>query len=259
MPYELSSADESHPLHPDLPWVICGGSLLAGTAGYVNVVMLGFFAVSISHMTGAVAGLSINLATLGINEFLLIASIAAGFSAGAIASGVIIGNATLKPGRRYGVAVLIEGMVLTVATVLAIRDNMAALPIAATALGLQNAMASSYRGLNLRTTHVTGVVTDIGVLLGYRLRGRYIKTWKLWLLMAILTAFFAGGVVGMLAFQWLGMAALGFAAAGCLIAGPIYLFMQWRDRQRGLVLKPWTGHTHNDPRGGNDENAKRDT
>jgi uncharacterized membrane protein YoaK (UPF0700 family) len=227
MPYDLPSADEPTSPRSSLAWVVCGGSLLAGTAGYVNVVMLGFFAVPVSHMTGAVSRLAIDIGTAEMLDFLPIGLILMGFVVGAITSGVIIGNATLRPGRRYGVALLLEGLLLALATVFAIREGMAAIPLAAIALGLQNAMASSYRGLILRTTHVTGVVTDIGVLLGYRLRGRYIKTWKLCLLMAIFTAFLAGGVLGMFALQWLGMAALGVGAAGCLVAGSLYLIAQW--------------------------------
>lgn len=223
MPYDIQPADEPCAPSLGLPWVICGGSMLAGGAGYVNVVMLGFFSVPVSHMTGAVARLGIDIGTGKLTDFLLIGSIVLGFLLGALASGLIIGNATLKPGRRYGIALLIEGALLALATLFALSAEVAAVPLAATALGLQNAMASSYRGLILRTTHVTGMVTDIGVLLGYRLRGRYIKTWKLWLLLAILLAFFCGGVLGMFALKWLGMAALGIAAASCVIAGVIHL------------------------------------
>lgn len=233
MPYDLPSA-EKPASRSGLAWVAFGGSLLAGAAGYVNVVMLGFFAVPVSHMTGAVSRLSIDMGTAEGLDFLLISSILAGFVIGAIASGVIIGNATLKPGRRYGVALLLEGMLLALATVFAIQEMIAAIPLAATALGLQNAMASSYRGLVLRTTHVTGIVTDIGVLIGHRLRGRYVKTWKVSLLIAILIAFFVGGVLGMLALKWLGLAALGIAAAGCLVAGSFYLLAQ---RLRGQQAK----------------------
>lgn len=232
MPYDLHPVSEQPSPSPGLAWVMCGGSLLAGTAGYVNVVMLGFFAVPVSHMTGAVSRLGMDIGTARLTDFLLIGSIVIGFLLGAIISGLIIGNASLKPGRRYAVALLFEGLLLTLATLFALRQGVAAVPLAATALGLQNAMASSYRGLVLRTTHVTGMVTDIGVLLGYRLRGRFIKTWKLGLLLVILTAFFAGGVLGMLVLQRIGMAALGIAAAGCLVAGSIYLVVLWMGKQR---------------------------
>jgi len=211
---------------------MCGGSLLAGTAGYVNVVMLGFFAVPVSHMTGAVSRLGMDVGMARLTDFLLIGSIVIGFLIGAIISGLIVGDASLKPGRRYAAALLVEGLLLTLAALLALSQNVAAVPLAATALGLQNAMASSYRGLVLRTTHVTGMVTDIGVLLGYRFRGRFIKPWKLWLLLVILTAFFAGGVLGMLALQRIGMAALGIAAVGCLMAGSIYLVALWMKKRR---------------------------
>lgn len=232
MPYDIQTADETG-RRPGLLWVSCGGSMLAGAAGYVNVVMLGFFSVPVSHMTGALSRLGMDIGAARLADFVLIGSIVLGFLSGAVVSGLIIGNATLKPGRRYGVALLGEGLLLALATLFALRGEVAAVPLAATALGLQNAMASSYRGLILRTTHVTGMVTDIGVLLGYQLRGRYIKAWKLWLLLTILMAFFAGGVLGMFALQWLGMAALGIAAAGCLAAGSIYFLALFVQRALG--------------------------
>ena len=42
-----------------------GAAALAGTAGYVNSVSLGFFHTPISHMTGAISHLGLDLAEGG--------------------------------------------------------------------------------------------------------------------------------------------------------------------------------------------------
>ena len=94
--------------------------------------------------------------------------------------------------------------------------------VAAFACGLQNAMASTYYGLIIRTTHVTGIVTDIGVIIGQRLRGHAIEPWRLGLLVIMLIGFFAGGVLGAIATAKLGHVCLAFAAAASFTGGLTY-------------------------------------
>ncbi len=213
---------------PGRVWVFAAGALLAAIAGYVNVVMLGFFAVPVSHMTGAVSRLSIDLAVQDLVDLALIAGIVAGFMLGALVSGMVVGASTLRAGRRYGVVLMVQGVMLALATVMALENIALAVPVAAFVLGLQNAMASSYRGLVLRTTHVTGVVTDIGVLIGQRLRQKQIRIWKLWLLLTLLLAFFFGGFFGALLFHAFGMMALALPASLCLLVGAVYVWIQHR-------------------------------
>lgn len=209
-------------------WVFFGAALLAMTAGYVNVVMLGFFTVPVSHMSGAVSQLGIEFSFANLNDVYLIAYIIAGFFVGALLSGLILRGTTFRVRRRYGGLLLIESALLVVSMLLALQGLKSAVPVAAMACGLQNAMASSYRGLTLRTTHVTGIVTDLGALLGNRIQGRQIKSWKLGLLLTVLTAFFIGGFGGALLLSLLGMWALSVAAGVCLIMGIIVFLVTAR-------------------------------
>ncbi|MFN3713391.1 MAG: YoaK family protein [Alcanivoracaceae bacterium] len=211
---------------PGRVWVFVAGGLLAAIAGYVNVVMLGFFAVPVSHMTGAVSRLSMDLAIVDLVDLMLIAGIVAGFLLGALLSGIWIGAATLRAGRRYGAVLMVQGIMLAVATWMALEGIALAVPVAAFVCGLQNAMASSYRGLVLRTTHVTGIVTDIGVLIGQRMRHKQIRIWKLLLLLTLLLSFFSGGLLGAVLYHQLGMLALSFAAVVCFVTGTGYAVVQ---------------------------------
>lgn len=211
--------------------VFAGAMSLAGVAGFVNVVVLGFFHVPVSHMTGAVSRLSIDIATWNVADLRVVLSIVAGFLVGAMISGMVIGGRKLRPGRRYGVALLIEGGLLAAAVVLLRGGNALGVTLAATACGIQNAMASSYYGLVIRTTHVTGIVTDLGVMVGHWIRHRRVPAWKALLLVSILFGFFAGGVVGALALGRLGVSALAFASGACLAAGTAY-YAWWHTRRR---------------------------
>ena len=44
--------------------------------------------------------------------------------------------------------------------------------LASAACGLQNALATTYSGAIVRTTHVTGIFTDLGIMLGAIFRGQ---------------------------------------------------------------------------------------
>jgi len=210
-------------------WVFIGGAALAGVAGFVNTILLSIYHVPASHMSGAVSMFGNDLENGDTDHLLRIVTMVAGFLIGAIASGVIIGGSTLKPGRRYGVALMIEGVLFGIATWLVLTGDLLGLSFAATACGLQNGMASSYLGLILRTTHVTGILTDIGVLIGHWLRHRRIEEWKLLLLITLFVGFTAGGVIGAVLHHQIGLHALWIAAGGTFLAGLLYFI--WR---RGL-------------------------
>jgi uncharacterized membrane protein YoaK (UPF0700 family) len=225
MPYR-SRGRRREPRPHERPWVFAGAVSLAMVAGYVNVVVLGVFHVPVSHMSGAVSRVGIDLAGRDLADLRVVLSIVAGFLLGAVLSGVIIGGRKLVPGRRYGVTLLVEGGVLALATLLLRQGYAPGITLAAMACGIQNAMASSYYGLVIRTTHVTGIVTDIGVMIGHWIRHRTVRAWKLYLLVSILTGFFAGGILGARGYTALGVSAVGLASATCLLAGAVYI--GWR-------------------------------
>lgn len=208
-----------------------GAVLLAGNAGFVNAVGLGFFHAPVSHMSGAVSHLGLDLARAAWGDAAATLLIFTGFLLGAVTSGVLIGASRLVPGRRYGTALMAEGFLLALSTWLLAIGSKWALPLAATALGLQNAMASSYCGFLIRTTHVTGTVTDIGVMIGHWIRHRAVDRWKLGFLVLLLGSFTAGGFLGAWGDDRFGPMVLSLPAGATALAGMIY----WFAYHRGLV------------------------
>ena len=182
-------------------------------------------------MTGAVSHLGLDLAGRQWVDATAALGIVVGFGIGAALAGMLVGALKLIPGRRYGVVLMCEGVLLAGATWLLVIQHRLGLPLVAMACGLQNAMTSSYCGLMIRTTHVTGTVTDIGVMLGHWLRHRQIEWWKLRFLLSVFCAFGVGGVLGAMADNWLGPVAMGLAAGGCFVAGAVF----WVMTHRGLV------------------------
>lgn len=213
-------------------WVFVGGAALTATAGFVNtLLLLAATHIPVSHMSGAVTSFGLEIMQAGQGHLAVVVRVILGFVCGAILSGVIIGNHHLRPGRPYGVALIIEGIAFALA---AWGWNTVAL--AAFGCGLQNGMASSYLGLVIRTTHVTGIVTDLGVLIGNGLRHRHITWWKLILLACLLSGFVLGGVLAVLCHRQWGQAALYGVAAGVTAAGLCY-FAYWHRRRKNLPAK----------------------
>lgn len=231
MPYSHPQPLDRSQAHLQIRHLLPGAMLLAGAAGFINSTVLGFFHTPVSHMTGAVSRLGIDLAGGRTADIWASVGIILGFLAGAILAGVLVGALKLIPSRRYGVALMVEGALLSLATGLLVAQHRLGLPVVAMACGLQNAVTSSYCGLMIRTTHVTGMVTDIGVMLGHWLRHGEIEFWKLRFLATVFASFGVGGGLGAVADTHFGAATLGVPAAGCTVAGAAFWFVT----HRGLV------------------------
>lgn len=204
-------------------WAWLGGASLAVIAGMVNAIgVLSYSHQAVTHLTGTASMLGIGLSAgdLGVagHLFLVIVS----FLGGAVLSGFIIQRQTLRLGRRYGVALGCEGVLLAVAALLMRRHLEAGSYFASAAFGLQNAMATTYSGAILRTTHVTGMVTDLGAILGHALRGLEIDLARVRLYLLILGSFVSGGVLGGVLFRTVGTDALFYPAAITFIAAAVY-------------------------------------
>ena len=59
---------------------------------------------------------------------------------------------------------------------------------------------STYSGAVVRTTHVSGLFTDLGVALGLRVRGQPADTRRIVLYLILIIGFISGGVAGAVCF-----------------------------------------------------------
>ena len=228
MPYSHPQALTREQALSRIGHLLPGAVAFAGTAGFINSIALGVFRSPVSHMTGAVSYFGLAFAAGHSRDAIATLSIILAFMVGAGLAGFIVGAENLAPGRLYGAALVCEGGLLVVAMVLLVSGRRFGVPLIAMACGLQNATTSSYCGLMIRTTHVTGTVTDIGVMLGQWLRHRRIERRKLVFMVGVVAAFGAGVWMGALADGRWGSASLAIAATGCVLAGgTIGLFPQW--------------------------------
>ncbi|MGV2288400.1 YoaK family protein [Trinickia sp. YCB016] len=227
------------------------GRSLAFVAGAANAG--GFLAVGqyTSHMSGIVSSLADNLA---LGELGLVV---AGFSAllsflvGAATSAILINWGRRRRLRSlYATPLAIEAVLLLCFGLLGSQleqHRLLFLPATVCLLcfvmGLQNAMITKISRAEIRTTHVTGLVTDIGIELGklFYWNGNARMTselgvvradrQRLALLGSLLLAFLAGGLAGAAGFKHLGYISTLPLAIVLLVLAAVPLFDDMRGRR----------------------------
>jgi len=212
-----------------LTFATLGGAWLAMVAGYVDAVFFKLAGTAVTHVTGNAALLSSDAAASNFDQAARLGAIIGAFVLGAVCSGLIVGSPSLRSGRRYGVVLMLEGLLLAASAYTFETLPWTAASFAAAAAGLQNAMASTYMGLIVRTTHLTGIATDIGFLIGCAMRGRRFKPWHLGLLVLLAIGFVAGAVIGALVAAEIGAGAIWIVSGNVLTFGAAYF--AWRVRR----------------------------
>lgn len=231
------------------------GCVLAFVAGAVNAG--GFLAIGgyTSHMTGIVSSMADDLALGKLSIALAALAAWVAFLLGAATTAILINWARRRHLRsQYALSLLVEAALLLLfglagSYLNALRDWLApaTLLLLCFIMGLQNAIITKISGAVIRTTHVTGLSTDIGIELGklFYYNRRDIPELavranraKLKLHSLLLGFFFVGGVCGALGFKHVGFSAtLVLAVALALLAlGPVLQDMRltWRlYRQQG--------------------------
>jgi uncharacterized membrane protein YoaK (UPF0700 family) len=182
-------------------WAWIGGGLLALAAGCINAVgYLCYRHQPVTHLTGTSTQFGIAVASGDTREMLHWGLTLASFLFGAMLSGFVVEQRTLQLGRRYGVILMLESALLFAAAPLIRHANDLGLFLAAGACGLQNAMVSTYSGAALRTTHVSGIFTDLGIYLGQRLRGLEVDMLRIHICLLVASNFIVGAALGTLGY-----------------------------------------------------------
>lgn len=190
-------------------WILVGGAVLAFSAGCVNIIALsGFTNLSVSHVTGNVSLFSAAIAQMDWSSIGFIGASLLSFLAGAILSGYLVGQHSLKLGRQYGMALFAEASLLFCSFLLFFHHDYFGQLLAAMACGLQNAMVATYSGAVIRTTHLTGLTSDMGAAIGNWLAGRSVSKPTLGFQAVIWYSFCGGGVVGAYGYFKLGYMAM---------------------------------------------------
>ena len=204
-------------------WVEYGAFVLALVAGLINAVgLLGFKHQSISHLSGTVTLLGTGVINSTFTDAFHLLLILFSFLIGAGISGYFIRGGALKLGRNYSGLLYLEAALLFGAIYFLTKDSLNGHYLASAACGLQNALATTYSGAVIRTTHVTGIFTDLGIMLGAKLRGDTFDNRKALLFLLIIIGFIVGGGLGTYLFSLFKFYALFVPAGICIVLALMY-------------------------------------
>lgn len=185
-------------------WILSVVFMLAINAGMINV--LGLITVlnqSVSHMTGNVSLFAQSLVMGQSTQVIYLSWVVFSYMVGASCSGFILGNSHFNLGLRYSIPIILVTLFILLCWLFIPYFPRYALLWACIAMGVQNAMISHYQGSIIRTTHLSGVLTDLGLALGYGLKGLKTDIRKIVLNLLILIGFIVGGVIACFAHAYL--------------------------------------------------------
>lgn len=212
------------------------GRYLAFVAGAANAG--GFLMVRqyTSHMSGIVSAMADNVALgrLSLAQTGLAAVIS--FTVGAASTAIMIRWARdHELESEYALPLLVEASMLILlgcaGHVFAGPRVLGPVSLLCFTMGLQNAILTRVSGAVIRTTHLTGMVTDVGIKLGRMLYAAVKRTplssevemKKLTLLTSLIGLFFIGGVAGAFGFNHFGFLFALPLAALLLLLGSVPL------------------------------------
>jgi len=184
--------------------------LLSLNAGFINGAGFLAFAVLTTNVTGHAALLAVNIANSKWRAARMVALWLFLFLTGAFTSSMYIRKAGAN--KPYAYSIPIIGIILILVFVITFGNEYDGSLIKTEyfagsllfAMGMQNALVSMISGSVVRTTHLTGMFTDLGIDLSAALHksGHIDKSLrrKITLRLSIITCFLLGGVAGGLLF-----------------------------------------------------------
>lgn len=180
--------------------------LLCFTAGMVNAAGFFAFAVLTTNVTGHAALLAHALATGNLRAARMVGLWLLLFLAGAFFSSLCIGKIGERKRFGYAVPIISEIIILIMVGSFGYTFDQSIIKTEyfagslLFAMGMQNALVSTISGYVVRTTHLTGMFTDLGIDLytlisASRKNGTTVRK-RIILRLVIIFFFLTGGVVG---------------------------------------------------------------
>lgn len=193
-------------------------TILAGVAGCANAggfIMLGGYT---SHMTGYLSQVADNIVLQNLHLVVQSVYALAMFVCGSAFSAIAINWARQHQHRRqYALPIGLQGgMFLCLAALgpthtAPVFVNYLGLGLLCFIMGFQNATITKISSARIRTTHATGMITDLGIELGKAIYGFGSRSatisadrGKALLLLQLVLVFLTGGIVGAVGYGLIG-------------------------------------------------------
>mgnify|MGYP000845313440 CR=1 FL=1 len=187
-------------------------------AGVVNVCAILLLELTITHSTGNICKAAIALANGEFNAFSEILFYIILFFIGSTISGYIYHEKKTDITKYDAILPILFGIIMFIA-IKTTTDNKAILRIISLGMGIQNGTYIKLKGIMVRTTHMTGYITDAGFCLGSLLHGNHEDAWKLRFYIISIFAFFLGGFASVLLIKHIDLKTIEVTAALYCIHG----------------------------------------
>ncbi|WP_039029218.1 YoaK family protein [Leclercia adecarboxylata] len=196
---------------------------LATSAGLLNAIALGAFGFFPSHMTGNTSQFSSEVSSTDLNDIIFFATIILSFVTGAIIARIIVLWGIIQNVRLiFCQVLLIEGLLLAGVSLYELffhtfTTNREIIVFLCGLMGIHNSTSTQLSGGRVRSTHITGTLTDAGIALASvvvaMLRRDYSKDTaaqrsQLKTHLTTLFSFISGGIAGLILFRWFGFHAM---------------------------------------------------
>lgn len=205
--------------------------VLATSAGLLNAMALGAFGIFPSHMTGNTSQLSSEVSSVDFRDLKFLLAIITAFVIGCVASR-LTGLWGIKKNIRtiFSIILLTEGIMLMVLSAFetffyATRNNREVIVFLGFLMGIHNATSTQLSNGRVRSTHVTGTLTDAGIALGSvlsallqrdRSQPMAPQCQQFVTHLVTITSFLTGGIAGLLLFNQFGFSSM-IAVGGFLV------------------------------------------
>lgn len=181
--------------------------MLSLTAGFVNVTGFLAFMVLTTNVTGHVALFAEKLILEDFNSARIVGLWMLMFFLGAFSSSLFTGKVGRNRPYAYTIPITIEILILVAVGTYGSSYDKSILKTEffagslLFAMGLQNSLVSMISGSVVRTTHLTGMFTDLGIELAEKIQlkrnpNKQALNQKIMLRMVIIGFFFLGGIAG---------------------------------------------------------------
>ncbi len=213
--------------------------VLATAAGILNAMALGAFGFFPSHMTGNASQISTEISTADINTLIFLSVMLMAFISGSMTARFVVIFGLKKRIRTvFCLLLLAEGVVLSLTSLFETHfyskeNNREVLVILCFLMGIHNSTSTQLSNGRVRSTHVTGTLTDVGIALGsyfgsfihhYESGSRQASRKQLYTHLTTVFSFLSGCIAGLLLFQAFGfktMTVLGVSLVVVALCGII--------------------------------------
>ena len=207
--------------------------ILTALAGSINAISIfGYDGTTVSHLTGLVSKVAIEISQGDLSGCWTVLRVILAFMLGAIISGFVTAERAFYLRKRYGFIILTIGILVIIPYFLPIEYSVL---LFALIMGLQNGMVVSFKGVLVRMTHMSGNITDLGVYIGYKLRGDKKESLASGIvpLVAILS-FTLGGIIGILLYSAIHNAVFFVTSGIYILLGILYLITRAKSNDKNL-------------------------